>query len=390
MRKSSGKTIQRGSCIKLFKMSQQNKNATSSTQADHPPGKRKRGRPRKDEKAHPPLPPPSVDLKAVQHVEVDLGDDIDDDMVGQVVSGVIEGSFDAGYFLTVRAANDTNKLLRGVVFQPGLFTPITASNDVAPQAKMHTRREFPIPVLNPQGPVNGSLSQSEQKNEQSSAQISLPDQSASVTVVPVTDNLIKNDYDSSVCLGGKYMPQENFESGVENFTVLGGENLPQLKGEFGLEKQSTPHFEHGKIVEHERMMQEFEASTMSNGPKLDVKGSENMMLEIASKITADTFPGNEEAVTRVQAQAVDSALEASELAHQTLLAAELRLVTSEPISKPVNTTENPLSMKTDMPQTIQSELAENPARDDETNESAFGDVADKTKGVFTYGRSGAM
>ncbi|GMP75443.1 hypothetical protein CsSME_00032530 [Camellia sinensis var. sinensis] len=153
-------------------MSQQNKQASTSTPAD-PPLKPKHGRPRNDENlvhmekpAESPQPAPSDDLRTNQHIEFDPSDDIDNDMVGQVVSGVIEGSFDAGYFLSVRTGN-TGTLLRGMVFQPGLFTLITAANDVAPQAKMYQRREFPIPVLNLQSQVDGSTSipQPERNNE---------------------------------------------------------------------------------------------------------------------------------------------------------------------------------------------------------------------------------
>ncbi|KAH7426363.1 hypothetical protein KP509_11G098600 [Ceratopteris richardii] len=54
--------------------------------------------------------------------------------VGQSVHGVVDGTFDAGYLVTVRVGK-TDTLFRGVVFGPGLSAPLTAENDVAPKTK---------------------------------------------------------------------------------------------------------------------------------------------------------------------------------------------------------------------------------------------------------------
>ncbi|XP_057962021.1 uncharacterized protein LOC131153612 [Malania oleifera] len=131
-------------------------------------GKRKRGRPRKDEnqaQGNSPAMPKSDGTMSNQHVEVAPSATNDDDMVGQVVSGVVEGTFDAGYFLSVKVGN-TDTLLRGVVFQQGRFTPISEANDVAPQAKMYKRKNIPIPVLNRQTQINSSTPRPKQNNEQ--------------------------------------------------------------------------------------------------------------------------------------------------------------------------------------------------------------------------------
>ncbi|KAL3627513.1 hypothetical protein CASFOL_028876 [Castilleja foliolosa] len=64
-----------------------------------------------------------------------------DCIIGSMIYGVIEGSFDAGYLISVRIGNNDTPL-RGVIFQPKKFVPITAANDVAPQARMYQRLPF--------------------------------------------------------------------------------------------------------------------------------------------------------------------------------------------------------------------------------------------------------
>lgn len=71
--------------------------------------------------------------------------DTNNSMLGKAVSGVIEAVFDAGYLLCVKVAN-TDVTLRGVVFKPGRFVPVTAENDVAPNLQMIRRNEVPIPT----------------------------------------------------------------------------------------------------------------------------------------------------------------------------------------------------------------------------------------------------
>ncbi|GFS29897.1 hypothetical protein Acr_00g0009010 [Actinidia rufa] len=217
-------------------MSQQNKRANTSTPSD-PLAKRKRGRPRKDENlvpmetSLPSQPPPSDDLKSNQQVEVDQSDGIDDDMVGQVVYGVIEGSFDAGYFLSIRTTN-SETVLRGVVFRPGRFIPITEANDVAPQAKLYKRRNFPLPVVNPQGPVNGSFSQSEKHNMQSGSLVPVANQSAS-NPVPPTNTLPKNESGGTLLIG----QQPKFKTNIDSGASLGGKDMPHVVSEDGLGNQ---------------------------------------------------------------------------------------------------------------------------------------------------------
>ncbi|XP_058197716.1 uncharacterized protein LOC131313431 isoform X2 [Rhododendron vialii] len=146
---------------KFVETSEQKKRARTFIPMIEYPPKRRPGRPRKEEhfgqilNSVSPQPPPSHGLKSSQYFAVDPSDDIANEMVGQVVTGIIEGSFEAGYFISVRATR-TGILLRGVVFQPGLFTPVTAANDIAPHVRMYKRRDFPIPDLNPQPENNNN------------------------------------------------------------------------------------------------------------------------------------------------------------------------------------------------------------------------------------------
>lgn len=65
--------------------------------------------------------------------------------IGQSICGVVDGSFDAGYMLTVRVG-DTDTILRGIVFEPGLSVPISEANDIAPNVKQIKRDEsIPFP-----------------------------------------------------------------------------------------------------------------------------------------------------------------------------------------------------------------------------------------------------
>ncbi|KAF2554044.1 hypothetical protein F2Q68_00037251 [Brassica cretica] len=85
--------------------------------------KRKRDRPRKDEQENARVTP-----------------NLDVNLVGKTVSGVVVGSFDAGYILNVKV-DDSDTKLRGIVFTRGKVMPVTPSNDVAPNFKMFTKEE---------------------------------------------------------------------------------------------------------------------------------------------------------------------------------------------------------------------------------------------------------
>ena len=126
--------------------------------------KRKRGRPRKypkynlnqGENAQTPsnqnpnraentrIPPGFEGVNGNQPCQANPINDANDVMVGQAVSGVIEAAFDAGYLLTVIVGNSDTSL-RGVVFKPGHYVPVSEENDVAPNVQMIRRNEIPFP-----------------------------------------------------------------------------------------------------------------------------------------------------------------------------------------------------------------------------------------------------
>ncbi|KAI3498903.1 hypothetical protein L1887_34689 [Cichorium endivia] len=134
---------------------------TPSSSASELPIKRKRGRPRKDESMprndkrqtqtsmSPAQPPPISAVTTIQQpptlTMTTTGDN--HNMVGQVVTGVIDGVFDAGYLISVRVGPN-NTVLRGLVFQQGHLCPITPANDVAPHLKMCRRETYQIPNSN--------------------------------------------------------------------------------------------------------------------------------------------------------------------------------------------------------------------------------------------------
>ncbi|CAE6237179.1 unnamed protein product [Arabidopsis arenosa] len=134
--------------------------------------KRKRGRPRRDE-SQTQLP-----------VNPLVSTTIDENLIGQVVSGVVEGSFEAGYFLNVKVA-DTEKQLKGVVFLPDKVTPVTPATDLFPQAKMYARNDIPIPLLNQQTPLQGKKNAGSQTDDIGSE--------------PQTDALIADKNQSATC-----------------------------------------------------------------------------------------------------------------------------------------------------------------------------------------------
>ncbi|XP_004500054.1 uncharacterized protein [Cicer arietinum] len=145
-------------------MEQQNQNTPDGS--GDVPIKRKRGRPRKyprpdseessymalsqSRKQTPvrveqvPVPPGFQAVNGNQHLQRGQESESNDAMVGQVVSGVIEAAFDAGFLLSVRVGN-SDTTLRGLVFKPGRFVPVCPENDVAPGVPMIQRNEVPFP-----------------------------------------------------------------------------------------------------------------------------------------------------------------------------------------------------------------------------------------------------
>ncbi|RZB51421.1 hypothetical protein D0Y65_048019 [Glycine soja] len=146
-------------------MDQQNQNNTPDGSGEVPL-KRKRGRPRKypkpdseessyilvsqNKRQNPvraeqaPVPPGFEGVNGNQQLQRGQENHSNNELVGQVVSGVIEAVFDAGYLLSVRVG-DSDTTLRGLVFKPGRYVPISPDNDVAPSVPMIQRNEVSFP-----------------------------------------------------------------------------------------------------------------------------------------------------------------------------------------------------------------------------------------------------
>ncbi|KAL2339175.1 hypothetical protein Fmac_013621 [Flemingia macrophylla] len=131
------------------------------------PVKRKRGRPRKYVTVVQGENVPTAAMRGPYNVlnsnqTTGTGDH---EMLGKTFTGVIDGTFDAGYLLNVQVGN-TDNFLRGVVFLPEQVAPVTEENDVAPHVKMIKRKEIPILDLNTQADVHDSVPPSVQFNKQ--------------------------------------------------------------------------------------------------------------------------------------------------------------------------------------------------------------------------------
>ncbi|CAJ2639740.1 AT hook motif-containing protein [Trifolium pratense] len=148
-------------------MDQQNQNNTPDGSGDVPM-KRKRGRPRKyprpdseessymllnqSRKQTPvrveqaPVAPGFQAVNGNQHLQSSQESESNSNnaMVGQIVTGVIEAAFDAGFLLSVRVGN-SDTILKGLVFKSGHFVPVSPENDVAPGVPMIQRNEVPFP-----------------------------------------------------------------------------------------------------------------------------------------------------------------------------------------------------------------------------------------------------
>ncbi|KAF5472805.1 hypothetical protein F2P56_009489 [Juglans regia] len=331
-------------------MSQQSQRTSSLSPADLPM-KRKRGRPRKDENLvlgkNKSMTPASGSTRKNKESGV-TSDDADGAMVGQVVTGVIEGSFDAGYLLNVKVG-DTDTHLRGVVFLPGRFTPINAANDVAPHVKMYDRKEIPIPVLNHQSQLHNSVVPSGQSSKQptelkthapelsdqlqspglQSAIPNAPENLSASVMVTVAANSPKND--ASLSLGGNEVPQKTSEPGLVSQST-----------------STTAQPDHDETVEHDEVLEECEASPLIEGANHNGEGTKESKAESASEPVVDMVPGTDIATKEPQIQhRVSLDLKPNELVrdevkypnlelNHTFVFAELKPMSSEQMNKPAN------------------------------------------------------
>ncbi|AED96273.1 hypothetical protein ISN45_At05g048400 [Arabidopsis thaliana x Arabidopsis arenosa] len=187
-----------------MEMDQLNQGSSSSLT-----NKRKRGRPRRDEsQTQQPVNPP-----------------VDENLIGRVVSGVVEGSFEAGYFLNVKVA-DTEKQLKGVVFLPQKVTPLTPATDLFPQAKMYARNDIPIPSSYQQTPLQEKKNAGNQTDDigsepQTDALIADKNQSATCTTSLPDDHPMRDAGVGSVAMGERNDPIDTLMKDVAGSSAEG-------------------------------------------------------------------------------------------------------------------------------------------------------------------------
>ncbi|CAL1397785.1 unnamed protein product [Linum trigynum] len=236
---------------------QNNQGSSSSTPVD-PPLKRRRGRPRKDE-AQPQAETMSSLPRGFDHTRINnppfglsnpsgnsglVADQAPAgiNMIGQPFSGIIDAQFDGGYLLKVKIG-DNDTYLRGVAFIPDRVVPVTASNDLAPQARMYTRTEVHIPPPPPaplQPQVQGSFpSSSEQSVKQSAYPSKAGVQQLGSVTLPLTDKFLAAS-NVGPSAGGKMISHQVSDSGAASISI-----------------QSVS----GMVSKQDELLQEFDAST---------------------------------------------------------------------------------------------------------------------------------
>lgn len=324
-------------------MSQQSQGTSLFSPAD-PPIKRKRGRPRKDDSQvqgeSSPVMPGSDCMKKNKQI-VGASNAAIDDMVGQVVSGVIEGSFDAGYLLNVKVG-DTDTQLRGVVFLPGRFTPITAANDVAPNARMYKRKEIPIPVQNLQTQHHDFVPPSEQINKQATeskmeapkcpdqvppheVQSAIPtagENQSDSAMMPLADKLLMNETGPS---SGKTFVAQKIDSGLENQTAS---IMAQLK--------------HGEVVDQGQIQQD----TVMDVEACKVLEPAPAPSEPVSAPFVDLMPCSENVnqEPQVEHQPLSSDPKPSDLVHEEVQSINIEDNQTAALTKPESLTSEPIGI----------------------------------------------
>nr|XP_027105577.1 uncharacterized protein LOC113726196 [Coffea arabica] len=256
------------------------------------PAKRKRGRPRKDgiviRKGQGSLRPSSTPISdgigGVEQIETKSNDR---SMVGRVVSGVIDGCFDAGYFLSVRIGNNVPPL-RGVIFEPGKIMPISSENDVAPQAKLYQRTELPMPAPKQQNQGNGIVPQWDMQQPIVCSQTlpSKPQSSASY---------VYHKEPTSSTLPAVNLPRNNTSSStVEKIVIQQNPNF-----DYQNECQSIPGAENLRMVEQDEIMQVYEVSVQSETLTADAGSLKDWKLESSIKPGANIALPHKEIMDQV-------------------------------------------------------------------------------------------
>lgn len=290
-------------------MNEQNHGASNTSNTSNPvslPAKRKRGRPRKDgnlpktnmEGSSKPVlinsagNESSSNRTIFQQFESKLNDG---NLIGKVISGVIDGRFDDGFFVSVRIGNNgpVGPVLRGVIFEPGKFSPLTSSNDVAPQAKIFQRRDISIPTHGQQNQINevvGSQSVMKQPGQLSLQQHVAPHQV--LTSMPQScsgsgSSLLLMSHSQS---RSSMVPIGNMSNSNTSSATMPEKMMMQQtpRSTFGNQFQSSPPVENLRMVEQDDAMQVYEVSVRSEGLMVDNhEHAKDMVSESSSETRAN-------------------------------------------------------------------------------------------------------
>lgn len=192
------------------------------TSPENQPVKRKRGRPRKSEC------PGFERVNKAQSVATNPTVSSTDGLVGQPVSGYLDGAFDCGYLLTVRVGQ-AGPVFKGMVFEPGRSIPVTAENDIAPHLPMQQR----VDVLQTVGEWNqAAASRSPESSQRTDTPIPsatghMPEGSSDkVPVAPpmhasegTTDDADPSTQNEADALRSELLNLGNMETTTENITA---------------------------------------------------------------------------------------------------------------------------------------------------------------------------
>ncbi|XP_033510937.1 uncharacterized protein [Nicotiana tomentosiformis] len=244
------------------------------------PVKRRRGRPRKDGGLAkrvmlqtPRTPATENSNKIQQHAEMSQKDSTSENMLGQIVSGVIDGCFDAGYFLSIKIGNSANTF-RGLVFVPGRFSPITAANDIAPQVKMYHRSQG----------------------------INLQNQDIGID----KPNHLKKQLNVYI---GQDLPSEP----MPNATLVPTNQHANPDQTLKTQSQSIPILENLRMVEQDEVMQVFEVVNQSESPELNAEQGKFVVSESILEPKA-----SEETSKECENQLMDSIIQPGTLVYTNL------------------------------------------------------------------------
>ncbi|XP_061345527.1 uncharacterized protein LOC133291303 [Gastrolobium bilobum] len=340
-------------------MNQQNQGSGSQSNV---PMKRKRGRPRKEESMvqvenAPAMPGSDNVLNSNQ--TAGTTDDCVDEMVGKVVTGVVEGTFKAGYLLKVKLA-DTDAILRGVVFLPGQVAPITAENDVAPHITMTKRKDVPIPVLNPQTETHDSVP--------SSVQCSKPSFEPELQVPMSEDQVLPTEIHSGISVSLENQPASTLIPVADfpkNETSISSGGIPQGTSDpvhVILSASIISELECDKTVKQGETLNELDASAQVKESSADggtTKDSKPInIVPTIENSDKELRTGQQQAVHQLNEVIHDEANRSNIELNQIPVSAEPESMPSEQTSKSVDYfVEKQASPKTDVLEDTKTKLA---------------------------------